>query len=83
VDEQEYGMSRDMLYETMKQRNIYGRRYFYPLISDFPTYRGLPSSQPENLPIAIKVASQVICLPIHHELTEEQVNEIINLIARK
>jgi len=80
VDEQEYGMSRDVLYETMKQNNIYGRRYFYPLISEFPTYRGLPSSLPENLPVATRVASQVICLPIHHELTEEQVNEVIDVI---
>ena len=82
VDEREYGISRDALYETMKQNNIYGRRYFYPLISDFPTYRGLPSAHPENLPVATKVASQVICLPMHHELTEEQVSEIIDLIAR-
>ena len=81
VNAQEYGMSRDALYETMKQNNIYGRRYFYPLISEFPTYRGLPSANPENLPVATIVASQVICLPIHHELNEEQVNDIIDLIA--
>jgi len=80
VDEKEYGISRDALYKKMEQHNIYGRRYFYPLISEFPTYRGLPSSQPENLPVATKVASQVICLPMHHELTEEQVNEVIELI---
>ena len=80
VNEQEYGMSRDALYETMQRHNIYGRRYFYPLISEFPTYRGLPSSQPENLPVATRVASQVICLPMHHELTEEQVKQIIDII---
>jgi len=80
VNEQEYGMSRDALYETMKRHNIYGRRYFYPLISDFPTYRGLPSAQPENLPVAARVASQVICLPLHHDLTEEQVNKTISII---
>jgi len=82
VDKREYGISRDALYETMKQNKIYGRRYFYPLISEFPTYRGLPSANPENLPVATIVASQVICLPMHHELTEEQVSEIIDLIAR-
>ena len=82
VNERDYGMSRDTLYEKMKQYNIYGRRYFYPLISEFPTYRGLPSANPENLPVATIVASQVICLPMHHELTEEQVNEIIDLIAK-
>ena len=82
VDEKEYGTSRDTLYETMKRNNIYGRRYFYPLISEFPTYRGLPSSQPENLPVATKVASQVICLPMHHELTEEQVVRLIEIIKK-
>ena len=80
VDEKEYGMSRDRLYEKMQRHNIYGRRYFYPLISNFPAYRGLPSAQPENLPVATKVASQVICLPMHHELTEEQVNKIIKIV---
>jgi dTDP-4-amino-4,6-dideoxygalactose transaminase len=80
VDEQKYGMKRDELYEKMKQHNIFGRRYFYPLISDFPTYRGFPSAQHENLPVAVKVASQVICLPMHHELTEEKLREIIDLI---
>jgi len=82
VDEQKYGMQRDELYEKMKQHNIYGRRYFYPLISDFPTYRGFPSAQPGNLPVAVKVALQVICLPMHHELTEEKVKEIIDLIKK-
>jgi len=80
VDEQEYGMSRDALYNAMKLNNIFGRRYFYPLISEFPTYRGLPSAKPENLPVATIVASQVICLPMHHELTEEQVIGIIDFI---
>jgi len=82
VDEQKYGMQRDELYEKMRQHNIYGRRYFYPLISDFPTYRGLPSAQPGNLPVAVKVASQVICLPMHHKLAEEKVREIIDLIKK-
>ena len=82
VDGNEYGMSRDALYFAMQKRNIYGRRYFYPLISEFPTYRGLPSAKPENLPVATIVASQVICLPIHHELTEEQVNKVIDLILK-
>jgi dTDP-4-amino-4,6-dideoxygalactose transaminase len=82
VDEREYGMSRDALYKTIRRNNIRGRRYFYPLISNFPTYRGLPSAQPDNLPVATRVASQVICLPMHHELIEEQVNEIIDFIAK-
>jgi len=80
VDEAAYGMKRDVLYETMKRHNIYGRRYFYPLISDFSTYRGLPSAQPENLPVAVNMASKVICLPMHHELNEEKIEIIIDLI---
>ena len=80
VNEEKYGMERDALYETMKKNHINGRRYFYPLISDFPTYRGLPSAQPGNLPVAAKVSSQVICLPMHHNLTEEKIEEIIGII---
>ena len=82
VSEREYGMSRDALFDTMRQHNIFARRYFYPLISEFPAYRGLPSACPENLPVATIVASQVICLPIHHDLTEEQVNDVIDLIVK-
>lgn len=73
-------MSRDALYEKMKKNNVYGRRYFYPLISTFTTYRGLESSAPSNLPVATLLANQVICLPIHHNLTDNDVNRIIELI---
>ena len=73
-------MSRDALYEKLKKNNIYGRRYFYPLISQFPTYRGLDSAKPENLPIAQKVADEVICLPIYSTLTSEQIFKITDLI---
>ena len=64
----------------MKENDVLGRRYFFPLISDFPTYRGLPSAAKENLPVAQKVSSQVICLPMHHELTDEEVSKIIDII---
>ncbi|MDR1170935.1 MAG: DegT/DnrJ/EryC1/StrS family aminotransferase [Bacteroidales bacterium] len=83
VDDAKYGMRRDELYELMKSHQIMGRRYFYPLISDFPTYRGLPSATRENLPVATRVASQVICLPMHHNLTEEDVKEIVQIIKNK
>ncbi|HBT85787.1 MAG TPA: aminotransferase [Porphyromonadaceae bacterium] len=82
VDKDEYGIDRDTLYEKLKQHNIYGRRYFYPLISDFPTYRGLESSKAENLPVATKMADQVICLPMHHELENENLDRIVDLIIR-
>lgn len=80
VDAQKYGMTRDELYFKMRDRDILGRRYFYPLISTFSTYRGLPSSRPENLPKATRMAESVICLPMHHELTDEDIDHIINCI---
>ena len=82
VDAEKYGMTRDELYFKMKEQNVLGRRYFYPLISTFSTYRGLESAKPENLPNAHKMADEVICLPMHHALSEDDVNRIIELIAR-
>ena len=83
VDAEQYGMTRDELYEKLKSRNIYGRRYFYPLISDFSTYRGLESATRENLPVAHRIAGQVICLPMHHELSAEDVERILDAIRGK
>ena len=80
VDAAEYGMTRDQLYFKMNAQGIWGRRYFYPLISEFSTYRGLESSRPENLVNAHRMADTVICLPMHHELNEEDVIKIINSI---
>lgn len=82
VDKEEYGMTRDELYFKMKEQNIWGRRYFYPLISDFSTYRGLESARKENLPIAHKIADTVICLPIYHTLTTDDVNRVIDCIKK-
>ena len=80
IDAEKYGMTRDELYFKMKKQNVLGRRYFYPLISEFTTYRGLPSSNPENLPNAHKMADTVICLPMHHELSNEELEHIIGII---
>lgn len=80
VDEEKYGISRDELYIKMKEQNVLGRRYFYPLISEFSTYRGLESARLENLPNAHNMADRVICLPMHHGLSEtdlERINSII------
>lgn len=82
VDTKDYGMSRDSLYEKLKTHNISGRRYFYPLISDFPTYRGLPSAGKDNLPVANKVANEVLCLPIYPNLSNNEVETICNIIAK-
>ena len=82
VDAKKYGMTRDELYMKMKDQGVWGRRYFYPLISEFSTYRGLESSRPENLPNAHMMADTVICLPMHHALREEEINRIIHCIIR-
>jgi dTDP-4-amino-4,6-dideoxygalactose transaminase len=76
----DYGKGRDELYDELKKNNIYGRRYFYPLISQFPSYRGLTSSNPANLPVAERITKQVICLPIYPELQHANVEEVINCI---
>ncbi|MBD5257163.1 MAG: DegT/DnrJ/EryC1/StrS family aminotransferase [Barnesiella sp.] len=77
VDATKFGQSRDELYFRMKEANVLGRRYFYPLISDFSTYRGLPSATRENLPEAYKLADTVLCLPMHHELTDNDIERIL------
>lgn len=82
IDAEKYGMTRDELYFKMKEQNVLGRRYFYPLISTFSTYRGLESAAPENLPNAHKMADQVICLPMHHALNEEDLERIITQIVK-
>ena len=82
VDKSKYGMSRDELYFKMKENNIWGRRYFYPLISEFSTYKGLESANPENLPNAHKMANTVLCLPMHHALTDCDIERIINILKK-
>lgn len=81
INAREFGMSRDELYLKMKEKNVFGRRYFYPLISTFSTYRGLSSSAPANLPVATQKADEVICLPMHHGLTGEDMERIIESIV--
>ena len=82
INAEKYGMTRDELYFKMRDVNVLGRRYFYPLISTFSTYRGLPSAAKENLPVATKMADEVICLPMHHALTEEDVERILMCIQK-
>ena len=82
IDAEKYGMTRDELYFKMKAANVLGRRYFYPLISEFSTYRGLPSASKENLPNAHKMADSVICLPMHHALGEEDIERVLNIVIK-
>ena len=81
VDEAEYGMTRDALYEKLKANNIFGRRYFYPLISTFAPYNTYPSAAAANLPVATRLADQVLCLPMHHALTPDDITRVVNAIA--
>lgn len=80
VEKQTFGLSRDELYEKLKNQNIYSRRYFYPLISNIPAYRGLDSAKTSNLPVANKLAEQVLCLPVYAELEEKDQMKIIEYI---
>ena len=82
VEAEKYGMTRDELYSKMKEQNVLGRRYFYPLISTFSTYRGLDSASPSNLPNAHKMANSVICLPMYHNLKESEIERVINIIRK-
>ena len=80
---EDYRMTRDALYDFMKTQNVLGRRYFYPLITDFEPYKHYPSASSDNLPVATCIADQVICLPMHHALTEEDVNRVLACIAHE
>jgi dTDP-4-amino-4,6-dideoxygalactose transaminase len=80
IDESKFGLSRDGLYESLKKNNIIGRRYFYPLISSFSSYRSLSSSNPSNLPVAEEVARKVICLPLFPELDIKTIEFICDSI---
>ncbi|WFP51670.1 DegT/DnrJ/EryC1/StrS family aminotransferase [Methylomonas sp. EFPC3] len=79
----EYRLSRDELFQKLRKNGIYARRYFHPLISEFPMYRGLPSANKSNLPIASKVATEVICLPIYPDLQYDQIDFILEVIKKE
>jgi dTDP-4-amino-4,6-dideoxygalactose transaminase len=80
---EDYPLSRDELYHRLKERNIHPRRYFYPLISEHPMYRGLASASADNLPIATWIARQVLCLPIYPDLKTSVVEEICDFIVEQ
>lgn len=82
INAEAYGRTRDELYFAMRGAGVLGRRYFYPLISTFSTYRGLPSAAPANLPVATRLADEVICLPMHASLTPADVDQIIEQIVK-
>lgn len=75
-----YGLDRDELYGLLRASDVYSRRYFYPLISDMPMYRGLPSAAPANLPVAQRVAAEILCLPIYPALSDHDQARVIHVI---
>lgn len=81
IDNEKFGKTRDDVYEKLKENNIYARRYFYPLISQFPTYRGLESANAKNLPVAERIADEVLCLPVYSDMEIRFVENIISLIV--
>lgn len=81
--ESDYPVGREVLYQDLKHHNIHPRRYFYPLISDFPMYRGLSSAQRDNLPVATRIAEQVLCLPMSPTLRDADLDRIVKVIARR
>ena len=82
IDEEKFGKSRDQLYFEMRDANVLGRRYFYPLISEFSTYRGLPSASRVNLPQAYKLADTVLCLPMHHDLSDADIDRVLEFFQK-
>lgn len=82
IDAEKFGKTRDELYFAMRDENVLGRRYFYPLISEFSTYRGLPSATHENLPEAYKLADTVLCLPMHHALSNNDVERVLKFFRK-
>jgi len=79
---EDYRLDRDALYRHLAAHGIYGRRYFHPLISRFPMYCGLASAHPSNLPVATRIASQVLCLPIYPTLTDSDIDRVVDCIRR-
>jgi dTDP-4-amino-4,6-dideoxygalactose transaminase len=82
VDGNKFGKSRDDVYDLLKKNNIYSRRYFYPLISEFPVYRNLDSSSKDNLLNAYEISKRVLCLPMYSELNENEINKILKIILK-
>jgi dTDP-4-amino-4,6-dideoxy-D-glucose transaminase len=77
---EDFPLTRDALYQYLKERGFYGRRYFYPLISNMPMYQSMASARAENLPVSNVMADQVLCLPIYPDLEHGIVDEICTLI---
>lgn len=80
VDKELFGKDRDTLYYEMQNKGVFGRRYFYPLISNFSTYKELSSATYENLTVANRISNQVICIPLHQDMNDDDIQRVINTI---
>lgn len=80
--DQPFPLSRDEVYQKLREQGVFARRYFFPLISDMPMYRGLPSAARHHLPNAVKIAQQVLCLPIYPTLTDDEVHRVVDTILQ-
>lgn len=80
VDAKPFGLSRDQLYESLREQGIIARRYFYPLISEFPMYADMPGAAPENLPHASRISREVLCLPLFADMSETDVDRVTDAI---
>lgn len=80
VDKIKFSLSRDELYENLKQYNIFSRKYFYPLCSQFQSYRQYPSSSPKNLLVAEKITKEVLSLPLYGDLKFDDVHKICDIL---
>jgi dTDP-4-amino-4,6-dideoxygalactose transaminase len=82
IDKEKIGKTRDEVYEHLKKNNIFSRRYFYPLISQFSPYNSLESALPGKMPVAERIAEQVLCLPIYPDLGNNDVKKICSIIKK-
>ncbi len=80
IDEAKFGATRDDVHGNLKAQNIFSRKYFYPLISNYDCYKNLPSAAINKLPIANKISKQILCLPFYGDLKEEDINRICKII---
>ncbi len=80
IDSNVFGVSRDVVYEKFKEYNVMARKYFFPLASEYPCYRHVPSAAPSNLPVAHKVSNEVLCLPVYSDLSVEDIERICDIL---
>lgn len=82
INKELFGKSRDDVFQKLRENNIYARKYFYPLCSNYDCYKGLPSSDPDKLPVSNKIAEEILCLPFYGDLQFEDIARICDIILQ-